>query len=120
MFNLFNVFQTKVPDGVEFIGVADAKTLMDDGKVAAVIDVRGLDEWVMGRIPGAYHAPVGQLAAHMNELSKHRNGTLVVYCRTQNRSGFAAGQLATAGFTDVKVINGGILQWVNEGMPLEK
>ncbi|MBF0170939.1 MAG: rhodanese-like domain-containing protein, partial [Nitrospinae bacterium] len=66
------------------------------------------------------HAPLNILGEHMKALAPHREKTVVVYCRTQQRSGFAAGQLAQSGFTDVKVINGGILQWAQNGYPLEK
>lgn len=120
MFNLFQMMQPKAPDGVEFLSPADAKGLIDRGEAAMVVDVRTPEEWSMGRIPGAYHAPVDSLRNHMKTLDPHRDKTVILYCRTQQRSGFAAGLLAKAGFTDVKVINGGILQWAQNGYPLEK
>ncbi len=120
MFNLFPAIQPKAPEGVEYLSSADAKGLIDRGEAAMVVDVRSLEEWSMGRVPGAYHAPVNALAKHMKAFEPHRGKTVVLYCRTQQRSGFAAGLLAKAGFTDLKVINGGILQWSQNGYPLEK
>lgn len=44
-----------------------------------VLDVRPIEEYRAGHIPGALSIPVGELAARLQELSKDRD--IVAYCR---------------------------------------
>jgi ArsR family transcriptional regulator len=44
-----------------------------------VLDVRPVDEFCAGHIPGAISIPVGELVARLNELPKRRE--IVAYCR---------------------------------------
>jgi len=58
------------PQPVEQIGPETAVRLLAEG--AAMIDVRGLQEWNMGRAPEAVHVPLGELAARVSELPTDR------------------------------------------------
>lgn len=95
------------------ISQEEAKEMMDGGD-AVVLDVREQSEYDEGHIPGAVLLPVGSIdedtaAAVIPEKST----TVLVYCRSGNRSKTAAAALAELGYTDVCEF-GGINTWPYE------
>jgi rhodanese-related sulfurtransferase len=96
------------------ISRAELKQKLDEE--AQLIDVRADHEWEVGRIPGAKHVPLAELAERAGEIDKER--PVVLYCRGGNRSTMAAEALAEAGYDAVK-LGEGIVGWAEEGLPLE-
>jgi rhodanese-related sulfurtransferase len=100
-------------DGRE-ISRDEAQKLIEDG--AQLIDVRAEHEWEMGRIEGAIHLPLAELAERTGEIDQDR--PVVLYCRGGNRSTMAADALSAAGYNAVK-LSEGIVGWAEAGLPLE-
>ena len=92
----------------------EARKLIDDG--AQLVDVRADHEWEAGRIAGASHIPLDELAQRAGEIDKER--PVVLYCRGGNRSSMATAALAEAGYDAAKLTEG-ITGWEEEGLPLE-
>lgn len=92
----------------------EARELVDGG--AQLVDVRAGHEWEMGRIVGAAHLPLAELAERVEEIDKER--AVVFYCRGGNRSTMAVEALAAEGYEAVK-LSEGIVGWADAGMPLE-
>jgi len=88
--------------------------LMDEG--AQLVDVRAEHEWEAGRIVGAKHLPLAELAERTGEIDKDR--PVVLYCRGGNRSTMAAEALAAAGY-DAAKLSEGIVGWAEAGFPLD-
>lgn len=119
MFNqLFNMMKPQIEEGVSFISTHEAEELMKNGEAKLVLDVRNPEEYSKRHISGSLLAPLGNLNQYMSEIEKHKNDTVVVICNTQNRSTVAANVLARAGFSDVRVMTGGIAMWANGGHPI--
>lgn len=78
------------------------------GEAVTILDVRELDEWDSGHIPGAIHIPLGQISRALNELDPQKEA--IVVCRSGNRSGMACDFLSSMGH---KVVNmpGGMSAW---------
>ncbi len=76
-----------------------------------LIDVRELDEWNAGHIPGAIHIPRGILEFKISEVVPNRNTPIVLYCRSGGRATVSAHQLISFGYTNVKNLEGGYLQY---------
>jgi phage shock protein E len=72
-----------------------------------VIDVRTPREYARWHYPGARNIPVTQLEKNLKALGD-RSQTIIVYCRSGNRSTTAKRMLLAAGFTNV--LNGGGLR----------
>jgi rhodanese-related sulfurtransferase len=89
--------------------------LARDGKIQ-LIDVREQYEWDAGRIPGARHLALGQLAAHADTI--HRETPVVFYCRVGGRSAMAANAFERAGYEAYNLV-GGVLEWQAQDLPLE-
>jgi rhodanese-related sulfurtransferase len=92
----------------------EARKLIGEG--AQLVDVRAEHEWEMGRIEGATHLPLAELAERTGEIDKDR--PVVFYCRGGNRSTMATEALAAEGY-DAKKLSEGIVGWAGAGLPLE-
>jgi len=92
----------------------EAQKLVEDG--AQLVDVRAEHEWEMGRISGAKHLPLAELAERVGEIDKER--PVVLYCRGGNRSTMATEALAAEGY-DAAKLSEGIVGWAEAGLPLE-
>ena len=83
---------------------------------AVVVDVRQHNEWRAGRIRGAVHIPLHELAAQIDRMPRDR--TLITVCRSGHRSAAAARALHRVGY-EVENLRGGMMQWARAGLPLE-
>jgi rhodanese-related sulfurtransferase len=92
----------------------EARKLVAEG--AQLVDVRAEHEWEAGRIAGARHLPLAELAERTGELGRER--PVVLYCRGGTRSTMATDALADAGFEAAK-LSEGIVGWEEAGLPLE-
>ncbi len=101
-------------DEIREVSRGEAGKLVEDG--AQLVDVRAEHEWEMGRIAGAQHLPLAELAERVGEIDKDK--PVVVYCRGGNRSTMATEALAAEGFDAVK-LSEGIVGWAEAGQPLE-
>jgi len=92
----------------------EAQKLIGEG--AQLVDVRAGHEWGAGRIAGAVHLPLDELAGRSAEIDPER--PVILYCRGGNRSTMAADALAEAGF-DAAKLSEGIVGWAEAGLPLD-
>jgi rhodanese-related sulfurtransferase len=83
---------------------------------AQVVDVREDEEWDAGRIGGARHLPLGQVAAQAPTID--RDTPVVFYCRVGARSAMAADAFRKGGY-EAYSLAGGLEAWAGEGRPLE-
>ena len=101
------------------VGNLEATVLMNQ-KNALVLDVRETREYGNGKLPGATHIPLSQMASRAGELAKHASRPVIAYCARGQRSRLAASALAKAGFADIYHLNGGIDAWRAAGLPVER
>ena len=95
------------------ISQEEAKSMMDTQEVL-ILDVREQDEYDSGHIPNAVLLPVGTIDADSAAAVIPEKGTTVlVYCRSGNRSKTAAAALAELGYTQIYEF-GGITTWPYE------
>jgi sulfur-carrier protein adenylyltransferase/sulfurtransferase len=86
---------------------------------SALLDVRELDEWTEGHIPGALHIPRGFLESRIESAVPDRSRPVIVYCAGGNRSAFAAKTLEELGYENVASLAGGFTDWKRNGLPFE-
>ena len=98
---------------------AGAVKLMNDEDVV-LVDVREPSETVGGKIARAIQIPFSSISKRIGELDKHKQKTLLVYCKTGARSGAACRELSKAGFDKVYSLNGGITAWQEAHLPISK
>ena len=91
----------------------EAKAMMakDDGHV--IVDVRRLDEYDSGHIPGAVLIPNEGIGKEKPQELPDTDQIILIYCRSGNRSAQAAQKLADMGYTRVFDF-GGIMTWTGD------
>ena len=91
----------------------EAKEMMDTQEVI-ILDVREQAEYDSGHIPGAVLLPVGTIdETTAAEEIPEKDSTVLVYCRSGNRSKTASSTLAELGYTNIYEF-GGINTWPYE------
>jgi rhodanese-related sulfurtransferase len=94
----------------------DPRELAEMRDEVQLVDVREPYEWAAGRIAGARHIELDDLATEAASLDPER--PTVFYCRVGARSGMAAHAFRRAGY-DAHNLAGGLEAWVAAGLPLE-
>ena len=94
MFNLFN--RININEYLE-----DYRNI-DNAKL---IDVRDLDEYENGRIPGSINIPLGEIEKIKN-IIYDKDTPLFVYCLSGGRSNRATSLIKSFGYTNVTNIGG--------------
>ena len=97
------------------VGPQRAAELLRDGDVQ-LVDVRETYEVEAGRVAGARHIGMGELAGQASTLDPER--PVLFYCRVGGRSAMAATAFRQAGF-EAYSLTGGLVAWHRQGLPLE-
>lgn len=90
------------------ITASEVQKQLEEGKEVKIIDVRGTDEVVRGKIPGAQNIPLHLLDFRMNELDK--KDEYIIVCHSGGRSAQATMFLDSHGYNVINM-NGGMLSW---------
>jgi rhodanese-related sulfurtransferase len=93
----------------------EAHVAIREGAVQ-LVDVRGADEHEAGHIAGDRHIPFNRLRDEVETLDRDR--PVLLYCRSGERSATAAEALQASGWS-ANSIEGGLLDWVERGLPIE-
>jgi rhodanese-related sulfurtransferase len=81
-----------------------------------LVDVREDYEYEAGHVSDAEHVPLGLVASRAEEID--RDTPVVFYCRVGSRSTMAAQAFRRAGY-EAYSMDGGLLAWAGQGLPLE-
>jgi rhodanese-related sulfurtransferase len=98
------------------VSVEDAQNLLMED--AILVDVRESSEVaeLAYQSEGMLHIPLSELANRYQELPQGK--TLIIACRSGNRSQTAISQLAELGVVNTLNLEGGIKAWQGKGFPV--
>lgn len=122
LFLMFMTLLSSFGAGAAILTPVEAAARLKAGD-AVLIDVREADEWAeTGVAEPAVLLALSDLRGAREQwksfLEKNRDKTLLLYCRSGNRSGYAAALLAKEGF---KTANAGAFSaWKSAGLPVRK
>jgi rhodanese-related sulfurtransferase len=105
---------------IQLVSPADAaQVIADDPADLVILDIRTLDEFDEARLADAVMVDfyAADFADQLDALDK--NVPYVMYCRTGNRSSDAVKTMKDLGFVEVYEIDGGIVNWFEQGYPIE-
>jgi len=83
-----------------------------------LVDVRTIEEYESGHIQDAINFDFYSESFHKEILSLDKSSSIILYCRTQNRSTKTANFLKENGYREITVKEGGITSWVKNGNDL--
>ena len=84
------------------ITAEDAKKIMDSGNEYVILDVRTQEEYDEKHIPDSVLIPDYEIEEQAEKVLTDKDQTILVYCRSGNRSRTASEKLIGMGYTDVK------------------
>ena len=99
-----NFQQTSMEEGLE---------LMESDSDYILLDVRRIDEFEAGHIPGAINIPNESIGTEEIAELPDKNQTIYVYCRSGNRSKQASQKLVELGYANI-IEFGGIIDYSGE------
>lgn len=104
------------------INTEDFKKLRDAGTKITVIDARDPEEYHEGHITGAVNIPEEHFSEHLDRLPPDKSAKIVFYCDgiTCDISTYAAQRALALGYANILVYAGGITEWKEKGLPVEK
>lgn len=98
---------------MENITAEELKQRLDNGEKLNIVDVREPNEHEEFNIGGTL-LPLGDIRTmQIDELEPLKDEEVIVYCKSGNRSGQAAMLLESYGFSNVKNLTGGMMNWRN-------
>ncbi|HYH20410.1 MAG TPA: rhodanese-like domain-containing protein [Azospirillum sp.] len=102
--------------GVKRVAPADVKGRLERGEPLFLLDVRSEAEFADAHIAGAVLAPLDRLGGSLKAIQEDAGGQpVVVVCRMGPRAVTAAKVLERTGFSDVAVLDGGMMGWIASG-----
>ncbi len=85
---------------------------------AAWVDIREIEEWQEGHLPGAIHVPRGNLESRIEAAVPDKTTPVILYCAAGNRSAFGAKTLGELGYGEVYSLAGGFTDWKRNGLEI--
>jgi glyoxylase-like metal-dependent hydrolase (beta-lactamase superfamily II)/rhodanese-related sulfurtransferase len=100
----------------------EVKLRLDGLTPPLLIDVREPEEFTgeLGHIPGSILIPLKELPTRANEIEAYKDKDVIVICRAGVRSTTAAAILTGLGFEHVSNLKGGMLDWDDQNLPVER
>jgi len=103
------------------ITVEQFKSIVDEvnagNRNAYILDLRSSDEFYTFHIEGADNIHAG----HVYTIPKHikdPNAEIYIFCRTSHRAYYVAHLLTKYGYTNVKILRGGMVAWLKAEYPV--
>lgn len=99
----------------------DAAELIDRvarGEDLLILDVRSVEEFAAGHVPGALNIPHTEVADRLEEIANLGEVEIVLYCRSGRRAGMAADVLRDAGYERLLHLDGDMLGWQARQLPV--
>lgn len=103
------------PNDISTIDFAEIEKWRATGRLHAFIDVRERGEYALGQIPGSCPLPRGLLEIRLEHAVPWKHLPVVMYSNTEHRSRLAAVTCHILGYSDVRVLAGGIEGWATSG-----
>jgi len=104
-----DVMRNKLDGMLKGVSAAELHAELRSENPPALLDVRTPDEFKTMRLPGSLFIPLGALRARLNEVPRDR--PVVAFCKISLRGYEAARILCGAGYSDVRVLDGGLVTW---------
>ena len=117
-FFLLIFYSCQIFESTEIIVISDAELTEIQDTDYILVDVRTIEEYESGHIQDAIHFDFYSELFQKEILSIDKSSSIVLYCRTQNRSTKTANYLKENGYKEIAVLEGGISTWIKNGNDL--
>lgn len=107
-----HMLENKWQHQMEGISSVELKARLDTGEKPCILDMRGPDEFAQMELGiGEKLIPLGALRSRLDELPDDKNTEIILFCKISLRGYEGSRILKAKGYTNVKVMEGGVLAW---------
>jgi NADPH-dependent 2,4-dienoyl-CoA reductase/sulfur reductase-like enzyme/rhodanese-related sulfurtransferase len=107
-----HILQNKIKKRFKGITSKEVKEKIKNKENVFLLDARGSDEYEQMRLGiGETLIPLGALRKRIKELPEDKEAEIICYCKISLRGYEAALVIESHGYTNVKVMEGGIMAW---------
>jgi NADPH-dependent 2,4-dienoyl-CoA reductase/sulfur reductase-like enzyme/rhodanese-related sulfurtransferase len=107
-----HIMQNKLKGRMKGISAVEVRHKLDAGETPFILDGRGPDEYEQVRLGiGEHLIPLGALRGRLDELPAEKDKEIICFCKISLRGYEAARVLEGRGWTNVRVMEGGIAAW---------
>ena len=117
-FSLLLVYSCQIFESNEINEISDIQFTEIQDTDYILVDVRTAEEYESGHIQDAVNFDFYSESFQNDILTLDKSSSIILYCRTQNRSTKTANYLKENGYNEISVIAGGITSWVKNGNDL--
>ena len=117
-FSLLLIYSCQIFDSTEINVISDAQFTEIQDTDYILVDVRTAEEFESGHIQDALNFDFYSESFDNDILTLDKSSSIILYCRTQNRSTKTANYLKENGYKEITVLVGGITSWVKNGNDL--
>ncbi len=117
-FSLLLVYSCQIFESKEISVISNTQFTEIQDTDYILVDVRTAEEYESGHIQDAVNFNFYSESFQNDILSLDKSASIVLYCRTQNRSTKTANYLKENGYKEITVLEGGITSWVKNGNDL--
>lgn len=104
----------------ELITPTQLLTQINAGNPPVILDVRTVEEYEAGHIPGAIQIYFREVPKRIQDLQSFAKQDVVIYCERGFRAQIAETALQKAGFNRIYHLEGDIKAWRRAKFPVEK
>lgn len=116
----FEILVNEIRPQIKELTVTQVQQKFANGEQFIFIDVREDNEWDAGRIPNSIHIGRGVLERDIAANVNDKKAEIVLYCGGGFRSALAAYNLQKMGYSNVSSMDGGIREWKELALPIQK
>ena len=117
-FSLLLVYSCQIFESKDINVISDTQFIEIQDTDYILVDVRTIEEYESGHIQDAINFDFYSGSFQKEILSLDKSSSIILYCRTQNRSTKTANYLKENGYKEITVLEGGITSWVKNGNDL--
>ncbi len=107
-----HAMQNKLRGLMMGLSAVEVRYKLSKGEKPFIIDARSPEEWENTRLGiGEHLIPVGAIHGRLHELPEDKDTEIITFCQISLRGYEVARTLMANGYTNVKVMEGGIVAW---------
>ncbi|SNX27805.1 Rhodanese-related sulfurtransferase [Polynucleobacter meluiroseus] len=95
-------------------------TIWINRRKAYVLDLRSVEAFKLGHLPGAKHIISSELATGIEKMRLDRKNPVILVCDSGNHSRKGVAEVQKLGFSEVASLEGGVQGWQAAALPLVK
>lgn len=108
--------------GAEYQGELTQKQAQERMTAGTIttIDVRSAGEYSNGHVPGAINIPHDKISNQLEQIKHLKEKPVLLYCRSGRRADMAETTLSELGFSQLYHLQGDMMEWDKNQLPVEK